>query len=393
MTFTRICTSVFVSRCVPALVSVAVLAACGGSDPATGPGAGGSAGGGPPMAMAVEATTLAARPVERTTEYIATVKSRRSSTIQPQVEGFITRISARPGQRVTRGTLLMEIDSNRQQATVSSLSSVRAARAADLQWAQQQADRQRKLYDAGAVSRQESEQAAVAVQTADAQLKAVEAQIREQRVELAYYRVTAPMAGIVGDIPVRVGDRVTRSTELTSIDENSGLELYINVPVAQAPALKTGMPIKIVDDAAKPIATTAINFISPSVDPATQAVLVKAPVANTLPLRTDQFVRTHLVWSNEPGLTIPLVAVTRVNGQFFAFVVDKGEGGMTVARQRPVQLGQVVGNDYVVLGGLKEGDQLIVGGIQKIGDGVPVAPRAPGAQPPTPPAEPTAGGR
>lgn len=344
------------------------------------------------MAMAVEATTLAARPVERITEYIATVKSRRSSTIQPQVEGFITRISARPGQRVTRGTMLMEIDSNRQQATVSSLDSVRAARAADLQWARQQADRQKKLYDAGAVSQQESEQAAVAVQTAEAQLKAVEAQIREQRVELAFYRVTAPMAGIVGDIPVRVGDRVTRSTELTSIDENSGLELYINVPVAQAPALKMGMPIKIVDDAAKPMATTAINFISPSVDPATQAVLVKAPVANTLPLRTDQFVRTHLVWSDEPGLTIPLVAVTRVNGQFFAFVVDKGEGGMTVARQRPVQLGQVVGNDYVVLGGLKEGEQLIVGGIQKIADGVPVAARAPGAQAATP-VEPTAGGR
>ena len=84
------------------------------------------------MAMTVEATTLAAKPVERITEYIATVKSRRSTTIQPQVEGFITRIVARPGQRVSRGTVLMEIDSNRQQATVASLESVRAARAADL---------------------------------------------------------------------------------------------------------------------------------------------------------------------------------------------------------------------------------------------------------------------
>ena len=183
------------------------------------------------MAMTVEATTLAARPVERTTEYIATVKSRRSTNIQPQAEGFITRIVARPGQRVSRGTLLMEIDSNRQQATVSSLESVRAARAADLQWARQQADRMKKLYDAGAVSQQEYEQAAVAVQTAEAQHKAVGAQIQEQRVELAYLRVTAPTAGIVGDIPVRVGDRVTRSTPLTTVDENAGFELYINVPV------------------------------------------------------------------------------------------------------------------------------------------------------------------
>ena len=374
------------------LLSAAVVVACGGDAASNGGGPGGPPGaGGPPMAMAVEATTLTAKPIERTTEYIATVKSRRSTNIQPQVEGFVTRIAARPGQRVSRGTVLMEIDSNRQQATVASLESVRAARAADLQWARQQAERMKKLYDAGAVSQQEYEQAAVAVQTADAQQKAVDAQIQEQRVELAFFRVTSPTAGVVGDIPVRVGDSVTRSTLLTTVDENAGLELYINVPVAQATGLKPAMPIRIVDDAGKPIATTAVNFIAPSVDPATQSVLVKAPLDNTLPLRTDQFVRTHLVWSTEAGLTVPLVAVTRINGQFFAFVIEKGEGGATIARQRPVQLGQVVGNDYIVLGGLKEGEQLIVGGIQKIGDGAPVTATPPGGAPPPP--APASGGR
>ena len=130
--------------------------------------------------------------------------------------------------------------------------------------------------------------------------------------------------------------------------------------------------MRIVDDAGKQIGATAVNFISPSVDPATQSVLVKAPIDNSLPVRTDQFVRTHLVWSTDAGLTIPLVSVSRINGQFFVYVVEKGDGGTTVARQRPVQLGAVVGNDYVVLGGLKEGEQLIVAGIQKIGDGMPV---------------------
>jgi RND family efflux transporter MFP subunit len=225
------------------------------------------------------------------------------------------------------------------------------------------------------------------VQTAEAQEKAVAAQIQEQRVELAYFRVTSPTAGIVGDIPVRVGDRVTRSTNLTTVDENAGLELYINVPVAQAPGLRPGMAVRIVDDAGKPVATTAVNFIAPSVDPETQAVLIKAPLDSSQLLRTDQFVRTQLVWSTEPGLTIPLVAVSRINGQYFAFIVETGDGGMTVARQRPVQLGPMVGNDYVVLGGLKEGEQLIVAGIQKIGDGVPVqavAPGSGGAAPPAP---------
>lgn len=363
------------------------LAACGG-DGAAGAGPGGP-GGGPMMAMGVEAVTLTARPVERTTEYVATVKSRRSTTIQPQVEGFITRIAARPGQRVGRGAVLMEIDAGRQQAAVASLESVRAAREADVQFAQQQADRMKKLYDAGAVSLQEHEQAATAVQTTQAQLKALDAQIREQRVELGYHRVTAPTAGVVGDIPVRVGDRVTRSTMLTTIDENAGLELYLNVPVAQAPGLQTGLPVRIVDDRGQPIATTAINFVSPSVDTETQSVLVKAPISSDTPVRTDQFVRVHLVWSDEPGLTVPLVAVTRINGQFFVYVVETGEGGMTVARQRPVELGPVVGNDYVVLKGLSEGERLVVAGVQKIGDGMPVTVSAPGstAAPAAPPAE------
>ncbi len=242
--------------------------------------------------MGVEAVTLTLRPVEDMTEYIATVKSRRSTTIQPEVEGLVTAITARPGQRVARGTPLMQIDAGRQQAAVANLESVRAAREAEVQWARQQADRQKKLFDAGAVSQQEAEQAAIAVRTSEAQLKAIEAQIREQQVELAFFRVTSPTAGIVGDIPVRVGDRVTRSTVLTTVDENAGLELYINVPVGQATRLKPGLEVRIVDDAGKQAAASHLNFVSPSVDTATQSVLVKAPLANNTPFRTDQFVRT-----------------------------------------------------------------------------------------------------
>jgi RND family efflux transporter MFP subunit len=315
---------------------------------------------------------LVPKSVERKSEYIATVKSRRSTTIQPQVEGFITAINARPGQRVNRGTALMQIDSGRQQAAVASLESVRAAREADVQFARQQAERMKTLYEAGAVSQQEFEQASTSVQTSQAQLRATDAQIREQQVELAYHRVTAPTAGIVGDIPVRVGDRVTRQTVLTTIDENAGLELYINVPVGQASSLKPGLLVRIVDDAGQTLTTSEVNFVSPSVDTATQSVLLKAPLDANARFRSDQFVRAQVVWDNSPALTVPLVAVTRITGQYFVYVVEKGEGGMVVARQRSVQLGPVVGNDYVVLSGLAEGEELIVSGVQKIGDGMPV---------------------
>jgi RND family efflux transporter MFP subunit len=202
-------------------------------------------------------------------------------------------------------------------------------------------------------------------------MRAVDAQIREQRVELAYHSVTAPTAGVVGDVPVRVGDRVTRATVLTTIDENAGLELYVNVPVQQAPGLRPGLLVRLVGDAGDEIGTTKVNFVAPSVDPSTQSVLVKAPIGQGMALRPDQFVRARIVWAADPALTVPLVAVTRINSQFFVFVVENGEQG-AVARQRAVQLGALVGNDYTVIGGLKEGEQLVVSGVQKIRDGVPV---------------------
>ena len=80
------------------------------------------------------------------------------------------------------------------------------------------------------------------------------------------------------------------------------------------------------------------------------------------------------MWRTADGLTIPITAVTRINGKYFCYAVDKANGG-TVARQRPVEVGDLLGNDYVVISGLSAGDQVIVSGIQKIADGVPVKPQ------------------
>ncbi len=164
-----------------AVALACLLSACGRSSP-EGQGPGGPPGGMPPMG--VEVVTLAARPVEETTEYIGTVKSRRSVTIQPQVEGFLTRIAVRSGDRVRSGTVLMEIDSGRQQAAVGTLEAQRAARESDLEYWKLQTARLKTLLDAGAVSQQEYDQAASTVRNNEAQLGAVDPQIREQPGEL-----------------------------------------------------------------------------------------------------------------------------------------------------------------------------------------------------------------
>ena len=165
----------------------------------------------------------------------------------------------------------------------------------------------------------------------------------------------ASTAGVVGDIPVRVGDSVTRSTVLTTIDQNAGLEVYVNVPVQEAHRLKVGLPVHLVDDQGGVLSTEKLSFVSPSVDPGTQSVLAKARLDEANGLRTEQFVRVRIVWTESPALTVPFVAVNRINGQYFAFVAESGEGGTTVARQRAVELGAVVGNDYVVKSGLRQG--------------------------------------
>ncbi len=347
------------------LVAGTMAAACGGGQPPAG------AAGATPPATSVETLTLGNAPVERTSEFVGTVKSRRSTTIQPQVDGIIRRIAVASGARVAPGAVLMEIDAERQQASVAALQSQRAARQADFGLAQQQAERAKTLLEAGAGSQQEYDQAAAGLAAAQAQVRAIEEQIKQQQVELGYYRVTAPTGGVVGDIPVRLGDRVTSATVLTTVDQNAGLEVYVNIPVAQATGLKPGLPLRLLDEQAKVIATYQIGFISPSVDDQMQTVLAKADVEAGR-FRTDQFVRVQIVWSTDPGLTVPVVAVNRVNGEYFAFVAEPGANGSTVAHQRGVQLGAVVGNDYVLKSGLKVGDRLIVSGIQKVTDGAPV---------------------
>lgn len=354
-----------------ALLGIALTAGGCGGKPSGPPG------GFPPMS--VEVVTLTQRPVEQTTEFVGTVKSRRSTTVQPQVEGFVVRILVKSGDRVGPGTPLLQIDAGMQQAAVANLESQRPARQADLQYAQQQATRMATLLEAGAASKAELEQAQTALATSEAQLKAVEAQIREQRVSLAYHAVTAPVAGVVGDIPVHVGDSVTKTTVLTTIDQNAGLEVYINVPVQEAQQLRVGLPVHLVDDRGQLLTNSALSFVSASVDATTQSVLAKAVLQDAGKFRTDQFVRAQIVWTEAPALTAPVVALNRINGQFFAYVAEPGDGGALVARQRPVEPGVIVGNDYVVKSGLKAGDKLIVSGIQKIRDGAPVAIGAPAA--------------
>ena len=341
-------------------------AACRGGDAAPAQG--------PPPPAAVRMITLEQKPVAESSEYIATLRSLRSTTVQPEVAGAVQRLFVAGGERVRAGAPLVQIDPDIKQAEVRSSQANRSGLEADVAYWRQQVKRLESLVGAGAISRQEFEQAQNQLTTAEARLAAQDAEVREKQVQLGYYRVTAPQDGIVGDITIRPGDRVTPATVITTIDQSGALEAYIEVPLESAPDLRTGLPVEILDRDGAVAATNPITFVAPRVDEGTQSVLVKAALKDLPPqLRVQQFVKARIVWRSEPGLTVPVVAVSRISGQYFVFVAEPQGQGFT-ARQRAIQVGDVVGDDYIVRGGLKPGERVIVTGIQKLGDGAPVTP-------------------
>ena len=328
-------------------------------------------------AMPVKVMEAKTVPVNDVSEYVATLKSRDSAVIMPQVDGQITQIFVHSGDRVSANTPLMEIDPLKQQATVRSQESARAAQQATLSWTTQQYERAKGLAAAGVVSKQDLDQAKAAMDAAQAQMDALNAQVREQEVQLHYYKVVAPRDGIVGDIPVRVGDRVTNATQLTTVDQPGSLEAYVYVPVERSSQLRANLPVQILDSNGKVLADTRVSFISPQVDNTTQTVLVKARIPNSNEaLRQSQFIRARLVWGTRQSPEVPILAVTRLAGQYFAFVAEPQNGGAFVAKQRPLTIGETVGNNYEVRDGIKPGDKVIVSGTQFLVDGMPVVPMA-----------------
>jgi RND family efflux transporter MFP subunit len=326
---------------------------------------------GPPV-MPVKVQAVQAQSIGDASEYVATIKSRNSATIMSDVEGWIFDIHVHSGQMVKKGDTLMEIDPRRQRAAVSNFDQQKASKEAALQWARLQLDRTNALAASGVVSKQDQDQAQSNYDSALADVKSMDAQITQQQVQLKYYSVFAPTDGIVGDVPVHVGDRVTNTTPLTTIDERTGLEVYISIPSEHARDVKLGTPVEVIDKNDNVLLKTNVYFISPQVETGTQSILVKAPADKAADaLRSMQLVRARILWSTHSGITVPVIAVSRISGQFFAFVAEQDNGKM-VAHQRPLQLGEITGNDYAVLSGLKAGDQVVVSGGQNLADGAAV---------------------
>jgi RND family efflux transporter MFP subunit len=333
----------------------------------------------PPPAPAMQAMPVAVQPVAlsavpRTDTYVATIKSRRSATMQPQVDGNLTKILVKSGDAVKAGQLLMEIDPLKQVATVEAQQGTEQQQKAVYQYNQADMARQEQLYKDGIISKQAYEQAVQSLQNSKGALDSAAAQTHTQREQLAYYQIRAPFAGIVGDIPVHQGDYVSPTTTLTTVDENNDLEAYIYLPTERAAEVKNGLAVDLLDEGGTVLAHSSLDFVSPEVDNDLQGILAKASIPKSSErLRNGQIVNARITWSTAQAATVPVLAVTRIGGQSFVYVAAPKGGGFS-AHLVSVTLGEPIGNIYPVIAGLNTGDRVILSGIQFLQEGVPVQP-------------------
>ncbi len=371
----------------------------------------------------VKLDTVQSGIIEDRDEYIARLESRQSVTLQPQIQGRITNIFVNSGSEVKAGNPVMQIDSREQQAAVNSVdAAAQAARSqlqnaiatlkslqaeklsnvADVNLNQQEYERYTSLAAQGAVSQQTRQQYVNRLATAKARLNAIDAQIqaqqasinqaekslqqaqantKQQQVQLQYYTVSAPIAGKVGDLLVKQGDVVNTSSQLTSITQNNPLQVEISVPQERAAELSKGMPVELVDNQGKILGRSQVFFISPNVNQNTQSILIKALFNNSNnQLRADEYVRARVIWQRRPGVFIPATSVVRLAGETFVYVAKKPDDSQAnpefIAKQKRVELGNIRGNNYQVLEGLRQGEKIIVSGILNLRDGAPIMPES-----------------
>lgn len=392
-------------------VAVVLLGSCGrGGQPANAD---------KPQDVKVKLASVESGTIDNSSEFVASLQSRRSVSLQPRIQGQVSKIFVSAGDEVAVGTPLLQVDPAEQQASVSSsVAAAESARAdienakallgtyqaerqsklADLNFNQQQFNRYSTLHAQGAISKQNLDQYANSLAAARASLGSTNAQIaaqqaaiaktqrnleqsqantQEQQVQLQYYRINAPIAGTVGEIPVKVGDFVNTSTPLITVTQNQPLEVNISIPIERAPDVQLGTQVKLLNQQNQPVGTSRVIFIAPKVTNETQSVLIKALFDNSGgKLRADQFIRAQVIWDRRPGLLVPTTAVTNLAGKNFVFVAETKEASKLIARQKPVEVGDIQGNNYQVLKGLQPGDKIVVSGIQKLSDGAPITPES-----------------
>jgi len=372
-----------------------------------------------PLASPVELATVETATVEETSTFTGTLEANQASAIQAEQSGRVAQILVSQGQSVNPGTPLVRLSAGQEQADVeAALARIDIAQAAqrraeselealgaerdrvqaEINLQGQQFSRTTALVERGALAREQLDlkqrDLAVAranlnslnrrIQAAQDTIQETQATLRERQANLQRIRenlqdttITAPFAGLVGDIPIQQGDYVQPGQSLTQVVANEDLDLNISIPQERAADLETGLLVKIISSNGTALQTGRISFVSPQVEQTSQFIPTEATFPNPDgQLRDGQFVRSEVIWESRPGQPmVPQSAVIYQGKDRFVYIPQEQDGNL-VARRQPVELGLEQGTDVEILSGLAPGQDIIVAGIQRLGDGVPIQPES-----------------
>jgi len=375
----------------------------------------------PPPGVLVKVQKVQTSSVKQGSVFLGTLEAKQGVVLRPETEGRVTQIFVSSGATVTKGQPIIQLSPEKTQADFGAavanvnvaaaagsnaqaqLQAVEAEResaVAELELQNTEFNRTEKLVQQGALAKQVLDQvrrdraaAQAALRTIDGRIRAAKASLAQSRAGLDQAkanalsaredfqdsRVVAPIAGTVGDIPVKLGSLVGTGDTLTTIIQNQGLELNLNIPIEKRDQLEVGLPVELNQTQTRETLTTGrLSFVSPTVNDDSQAVLAKASFSNPQgKLRDGQRVEARVIWKTQPGVLVPTTAISRIGGKSFVFVADQprpqqGQVPAMVARQQPVELGSIQGNDYQVLNGIQTGDTIVVSGLQNLKDGAPL---------------------
>ncbi|MEO0408843.1 MAG: efflux RND transporter periplasmic adaptor subunit [Cyanobacteria bacterium P01_A01_bin.135] len=374
----------------------------------------------PPTAVETETTQLDA--VNIASEFVGALEAQDRVVLRPEVEGRITAILVEDGDRVAAGTPILQLSPDRPRAVVTgAIADIEAARASrttaqaellEAEAARDSAiaeetlqgieyDRTVGLVEEGALAQQSLDQitrsrdaTAAERRVAERRIEAARANLSESTAslrraeasadvateDLSDYEVVAPIDGVVGDLPVKIGDFVGTGAELTTLTRNDTMDLRLPIPVNRADELREGLPVELrTEEGTEPLVVGRISFVAERVENGAQSILAKATFPNPDGrLRDEQFVRARVIWDEESDVLVPTTAISRIGGQTFVFVVqpsetETGEDGY-VAVQRPVTLGVIEDNRYQVIEGLEAGETIVTAGLLRLSDGAAVTP-------------------
>ena len=340
--------------------------------------------GAPPPTVTTE--VVQERAVTPTSQFIGRVQAIRDFEALARVEGFIEQVAFQEGQNVTKGTLLYVIEQAPYQAALDGAKADLASAQATLREAQRAYQRAQELSGRGNLSEAALDQAQAAQETGEASVMQAQAKLWQAELNLGYTRITSPIDGRIGATAKTAGDLVNPSSgALATVAQLDPIRVVFSVSdrdllqvqradpdLASTQAADRFVPALRLADGSEYEQKGKVSFASNRIDPQTGTIPIYADFANPRSLLLPGQYVTVLIRpaQTERQPVVPVSAIQQDQQGSYVMVLDQ----QNRVQRRPIETGPQIDQDIAVPKGLRAGETIIVGGVQKVRPGMIVQP-------------------